>query len=296
MPLRRNYLRTFALVCTFFGLVVLTGFKEVPAYQVFTQKGKVTDFEQLCKEAAEADVVLFGELHNNSLGHWLQLRLLKYLAEKKAGKVLVGAEMWEADDQIVLSEYSAKSITEKHLETEAKLWPNYQDDYKPFFTYAWEKKIPVYATNIPRRYASLVMKKGLDSLNTLPAEAKVWIAPLPVTVDFNLPGYKALTEGTGGHGGPMSNNFAAAQAIKDATMGWFIVKNNKPGYVFLHLNGAYHSNNFEGISVYLNQYKKGLKVLTINMVEQDDLTQLSKEETGTATFIIAIASDMHHSY
>jgi uncharacterized iron-regulated protein len=273
-----------------------TSFKEVPAYQVFNQKGKATDFEKLCEAAADADVICFGELHNNSMGHWLQLRLLKYLAAKKANKVVVGAEMWEADDQIVLTEFAQGKITEKHLETEAKLWPNYALDYKPFFKFAWDNKIPVIATNIPRRYASMVMKKGMDSIAALPAEAKAWIAPLPVTFDLTLPGYKALTEGMGGHGGPMSENFAKSQAIKDATMAHFISKNLKPGVPFLHLNGSYHSNNFEGIVHYLLKGNNKLKVLTINMVEQENLEQLATENQGTATFIIAIPSDMHHSY
>jgi len=294
--LRRYYLRTLLIGLALIVAGSNTAFKEVPAYQVFTQKGKTTDFEKLCEAAADADVICFGELHNNSIGHWMQLRLLKYLAAKKANKVVVGAEMWEADDQIVLTEFAQGKITEKHLETEAKLWPNYALDYKPFFKFAWDNKIPVIATNIPRRYASMVMKKGMDSIAALPAEAKAWIAPLPITFDLTLPGYKALTEGMGGHGGPMSENFAKSQAVKDATMAHFILKNYKQGVPFLHLNGSYHSNNFEGIVHYLLKANNKLKVLTINMVEQDTIELLTPENLNTATFIIAIPSDMHHSY
>ena len=100
----------------------------------------------------------------------------------------------------------------------------------------------------------------------------------------------------GGHGGPMSENFAKSQAIKDATMAHFITKNLKQGVPFLHLNGSYHSNNFEGIIHYLLKANNKLKVLTINMVEQENIEQLATENQGTATFIIAIPSDMHHSY
>ncbi len=72
----------------------------------------------------------------------------------------MGMEMFEADDQIVLQEYGQGIIEEKHLLKEAKVWDNYKTDYRPLIEFAREKKLPVTATNIPRRYASLVYKRS----------------------------------------------------------------------------------------------------------------------------------------
>ena len=43
-------------------------------------------------------------------------------------------------------------------------------------------------------------------------------------------------------------HLAEAQAMKDATMAHFILKNWEPGKTFLHFNGSYHSDNFQGTS------------------------------------------------
>ena len=94
----------------------------------------------------------------------------------------------------------------------------------------------------------------------------------------------------------MSDNLPKAQAIKDATMAWFILKNVNEGYVFYHINGSYHSENHEGIVWYLKEYNKrnatDLKIVTITSVEQDTLDVLSKDNIGKADFIICIPGDM----
>jgi hypothetical protein len=94
----------------------------------------------------------------------------------------------------------------------------------------------------------------------------------------------------------MGDNLPKAQAIKDATMGYFILKNFSPGSVFFHFNGSYHSDDHEGIVWYLKEYNKrnptDLNILTITSVEQDDLDELEKDNLGKADFIICIPGDM----
>lgn len=53
----------------------------------------------------------------------------------------------------------------------------------------------------------------------------------------------------GGRRAGNNRKLAQAQAIKDATMGWFIARNIKNK--FLHINGSYHSNRQGGIIPYL---------------------------------------------
>ena len=93
----------------------------------------------------------------------------------------------------------------------------------------------------------------------------------------------------GGHG---SINMADAQAIKDATMTHFIMKNWQPGNIFLHLNGAYHSDEFESMNWFLKRMNPELKIITISTVDQDEVDELEEESHGKADFIIAVPSSM----
>lgn len=267
--------------------------QDKPAYKLFNAEGKEIHYDKMIKELGKADVVLFGELHDNAIDHWLELQVAKDLYAVRSDMV-VGMEMFEADDQIVLDEYLNGTIEEKHLLSEAKVWDNYKNDYKPLIDFAREKKLKAVATNVPRRYANLVYRKGIASLNSLPDEAKKWIAPLPITIDLTLPGYTGMMS-MGGHGPNASGeNMATSQAVKDATMAYFIVKNRSG--MFLHFNGAYHSQNREGIVWYLKKSNSELSVVTIHSVEQDSIEKLEEANKNTADFIICIPGDMAKTY
>jgi uncharacterized iron-regulated protein len=289
----------YTILAAFFLFCAFTADKK--AYQLFSQTGKPVAYEQLVTDALAADIVLFGELHNNPICHWLELQLLKDLHAEKQAQLVVGAEMFEADDQVVLNEYLQRKITGRSLETEAKVWNNYTTDYKPLLEFALNNNLPFVATNIPRRYASMVAKSDLAALDSLGPEVKNWMAPLPIEVDVNLPGYKKMMN-TGGENGMAHahginmRNLAKAQAIKDATMAHFILANWQPGKTFLHINGSYHSDNFEGIVWYLKKQNPQLKILTISSVEQADVSKLQDKSRGLATYILAIPSDMTKTY
>lgn len=269
--------------------------QEKSAFKLFTAEGKPVEYQKMIKELARADVVLFGELHDNSIGHWLELQVAKDLHAIQPDLVL-GFEMFEADNQLVLDEYLDGTIEERHLLSEAKVWDNYKNDYKPLVELAKEKKLKAVATNVPRRYANLVYRKGIESLDSLPEEAKRYIAPLPVEIDLELPGYKNMISSMGGHGAPGSaENIARSQAVKDATMAHNITRNLSTG-IFIHYHGAYHSQNFEGIYWYLKKASPQLKIVTIHPVQQDVIDKLEDANKNTADFIIGIPSDMTKTY
>ncbi len=284
-------MKLFNLAIFTLHLSLTIAFAPRPAYQLFTQRGKTTDYDKLLKGAAEADVVLFGELHNNPICHWLQLQLTKDLYALKKDKLVLGAEMFETDNQTALTDYVQGRITDKEFAKQARLWPNYETDYRPVVEFARTNKVPFVAANVPRRYASLVSRQGLAALDTV--ANKQWLAPLPITVDLTLPGYAGMVEMMGGHG---SVNFVRAQALKDATMAHSITQNWQPGKLLLHLNGDYHSKNFEGISWYLHQKNPALRILTISTVEQEDVRKLVETNRNLANFVLATPADMTKTY
>jgi uncharacterized iron-regulated protein len=199
-------------------------------------------------------------------------------------RLVLGAEMFEADNQYILDEYLQGLISAKNFQNEMRLWPNYNTDYRPLVEFAKENNLKFIATNIPRRYANMVYKKGLESLNQLSDLAKSFIVPLNQFVfDSTVNCYKEIYNMP--HGG---EGMATAQAIKDATMAYFILKNTTPQSVFLHFQGAYHSNYYEGIIYYLKKQIDTDKILTISTVTQNDIEVLEDENKDIADFIVCV--------
>ncbi len=280
---------SFVLICF---ITISIQSQNKPAYVLFNKKGKRVSYKKMLKKLAKADVVLFGEHHNNAIAHWLQLETTKDLAVKR--DLVIGFEMIEADNQEQLNQYLNNTINQKAFDTVARLWNNYKTDYKPLVDFAKKKDIKAIATNVPRRNAKLVYKGGFKALDTLLAKEKTWIAPLPILYDANLPGYVAMKKMMAGHGG---DNFPKAQAIKDATMAYFLMKNRKDNQLFIHYNGSFHSDNFDGIYWYLKQHQPDLNILTITTKDKGGrLRKFDKENKNTADFIIQVDKDMTKTY
>ncbi len=273
-------------------LVVTLAFKaDKPAYRIFNEKGKEVKYKELVADAMKADIILFGELHNNPISHWLQLELTKEVYGEKQDYLILGAEMFESDNALILNEYVSNQIPKKNFEKEARLWPNYKTDYKPLVEFAHDNNISFIATNIPRRYAAIVYKGGFEVLEELNDEAKALMAPLPINYDPELSCYKQMLQ-MGGMGAHVNDNLPKAQAMKDATMAHFILKNWEKGDTFIHYNGSYHSDNFESIVWYLLEVNPNLKIMTIATTQQPEIEELDEESVGVANFVICVPESM----
>jgi len=279
-----------------FILTFVTNAQDKPAYKIFTGEGKKTDFHDMLKHALKADVIFFGELHDNPIAHWLEFELTKDLFAEKDSNLILAAEMFETDNQLIIDEYFNDMIKESSFESEARLWKNYATDYKPLITFAKKNNLRFVASNIPRRYASAVSSGGFEALDRVSNEAKKYIAPLPVEYDPELPCYKDMLDMNMGPKGPSPENFPKAQAIKDATMANSIVRYRKEGQAVIHYNGSYHSDRYQGILWYLNKYSPATKPLTITTVLQDDIDKMSDESRNKADFVIVIPNSMTRTY
>ncbi|WP_281613447.1 ChaN family lipoprotein [Flammeovirga sp. SubArs3] len=273
---------------------------QLKAYQIFDKEGKEVTFEEMSKALEQYDVVFFGELHNNPIAHWLQFELSKSLATAKNNEIIFGAEMFERDNQLVLNEYLEGYIKEATLIKDGKAWDNYKTDYAPLVDFAKEINAPFVATNVPRRYASIVSKKGLEELEKLEKSTKKqYIAPLPIEVPYDLPSYKEMEDMMAGHGMKgKAKNFVAAQAIKDATMGNSIVKalKDNKGKSMLHFNGNFHSKNHEGTVWYVKHYNKKVTCGVISFVDQSDLSKVEDMNKGDNEFTIVCNLNMTKTF
>ena len=254
---------------------------------------------------------------------------MKEELDEIAVPLALGAEMFETDQQAALDEYLNPTDTSTKTETmvtpmgammggdpqydklkkAVKLWPNFKTDYKPLVDFAKENNLHFIATNIPRKYATLVYRGGLSALDTLPADKKQLFPTMPMPYDSSLNCYAEIFKATGGHGG---QNLPMSQAIKDATMAWKIYGNlptvpekYEGGSVFIHYNGSYHSDNHESIEWYINQEEKArwsvsrfavppqpTKVITIATRTQANVSKLEKENLDIADFIIVTPDNM----
>lgn len=281
--------KLFLLSLAFISLVSFRADK--PAYKLFTGEGKQVKYAQMMEALNDADVVFFGELHDNPIAHWLEFEITRDLYASRQGNLVLGAEMFEADNQLLLNEYLEGKISESSFEKEARLWPNYKTDYKPLVEFAKDSNLYFVATNVPRRYASVVYKQGVDTLEFLSAEARGYMAPLPFAYDSAVKCYADMMAEMEmmGHANP---NLPKSQALKDATMAYQIAANMQQGKLFIHYNGSYHSNNGEGIIWHLNQYKPGLKIATINTVLQSDIDKMDEEFQNSADFVVVVPETM----
>lgn len=283
-----------AITMTLIAVLTLSFRADKPAYKLYDSEGRNAKYEKMIETVSTADVVFFGELHDNPVAHWLEYEISADLYKIAGDRLIMGAEMFEADNQEALNNYLSGKINAKALDTLARLWPNYKTDYAPLVNFAKAKGLRFVATNVPRRYANLVFRKDFQALDSLTEKEKSWIAPLPITYDPELPGYAGMKTMMGGS--HPSETLPKAQALKDATMAHFIAAHYSPGKLFVHFNGAYHSENYEGIIWYLKRLLPELKMTTITTVSQANPLKLEKEQLNKADFVICTDENLTTTY
>ena len=269
--------------------------QEKKAYAVFDANGRETDYGQMMKSLGEQDVVFIGEVHNCAIAHWMEYEIVRDLYALHKDRLTIGAEMFERDGQLVLDEYLGGIISAERFEKESKLWPNYKTDYAAIVEFAKANGIPFVATNVPRRYANIVSRGGFEALDRLTDDAKRYIAPLPLDYVPNrfVDAYFAAMSMPGMKSGS-TENLSKAQAIKDATMAWSIARSLESKFV--HLNGSFHSMGRAGIITYLDRYRPGLKIGTVEVVRQENIGKLDEKALGHADFYICVPKSMTSTY
>ena len=82
-------------------LFVMAAFSQnKPSYIIYNAKGKKVSYDKMMSTLKTSGVVLFGELHNNPIAHWLEYEVTVELSSSR--QLILGAEMIEADNQKIL--------------------------------------------------------------------------------------------------------------------------------------------------------------------------------------------------
>lgn len=242
--------------------------------------GASVSVDTLVRRLARADVVFFGEQHDDAEAHALQARLLAALGTL-GRPVVLSLEMFERDVQPVLDDYLAGRIPEPELLARARPWPRYATDYRPMVEIAKERGWPVIAANVPRPFASAIGRQGLAALDSLPPSSRPHAA-----ADIQCPDDAYRTAFLGamrGHsaGGAasrdtlptaMAERFYLAQCVKDETMAESIIEATRrhPGAIVLHVNGAFHSDHARGTVSRVRRRNPALALTVLTAVPAAD--------------------------
>ena len=233
-------------------------------YKIYdVNKQKIITIDDIISDMNKADVLFYGEDHNDSIGHYLEAEIFKKLCEKYPQRTALTLEMFPTDVQPVINEYLAGLISEKNFIKEGRAWPNYKD-YRPLIEYAKENKIEIIGANAATRYSNAVTKDGLEALKKFPKSSSSFLPPLPIDTATGRYNEK-FAETMGGHNmGPMK--IYQTQNLWDATMAWSIskfIKQHK-GIKVLQLNGRFHSDEKLGTLAKLRKFEPKLQILNIS--------------------------------
>ena len=234
-------------------------------YKIYDTRSKQpVTIEQLVESMADADVLFFGEEHNDSAGHYLENKIYRALHARYGSQVVLSMEMFETDNQLVLDEYLQGKIDETRLGKDARLWNNYRD-YRPMIEFAKQNRLAVIAANPPRRYVSMVTRRGMRSLDSLSKEAKSYLPPLPYDTLSGRYRDKFL-ETMRGAPESASRNIYYSQSLWDAGMSYSIYrywKKNREKKIF-HCVGKFHVDEKLGTAAQLQQRSKKIRIRNIS--------------------------------
>lgn len=229
-----------------------------------TRIKQLVTFDNIVTDMALADVLFFGEEHNDSAGHYLENKIFRALHAAYGSNVTLSMEMFETDNQLVLNEYLAGKIDESRFSKDVRLWINYKD-YRPMIEFAKQNNILVIAANPPRRYVTMVSRRGMKSLDSLSKDAKKYLPKIPydtLTGRYREKFFEIMKGSPGGENPRVYHS----QSLWDAGMANSIYKfwkKNKGKKIF-HCVGRFHSDEKLGTVTQLQKRNPKLKILNIS--------------------------------
>jgi uncharacterized iron-regulated protein len=274
----------------------------VPNRVYDTKRHQFIDFESMLASASNADVLFLGEQHDDPGTHRLEAATLEGLARRR-GNIVVAMEMFERDVQPLLDNYLAGRTPEHDFLAGSRPWPRYITDYRELVELARTSKWPVIASDVPRRLASLVSRRGLKIiLDSISATDRAFAAHDVICPhdDYFARFAKTMSE-MPSHSGDSTKDSAAdkaatieriyqAQCIKDETMGESVANAYTaapPRALVVHVNGAFHSDYGLGTAERVKRRLPGKRVAVVSFVPVKNLDKVdAKPEHTLADFIV----------
>ena len=287
--------RVLLLVCCFgYSQIALAQTSAGPGFMIYDMQSEAQlTLEDMVEQLVSADVVFFGETHNDSVAHALQDSLYGLML-RRYGEVSLSLEMFETDVQHVVDEYLEGFIDFEKLRVDGRAWGNYETDYHPLVERARGSGQRVVAANAPHRYVRLVGRRGAEALTGLPEQSRTFLPKKPYAfVDTAYQNrFLRLMGEMAGHGlGTAMSPLFAAQQLWDATMAQSIYTayraSRRRRTKVLHINGSFHSDYRQGTVSQLQRLNRRLDLVTISAVRMERLDEVDwSQHVGLADFVI----------
>jgi uncharacterized iron-regulated protein len=233
-----------------------------------TRTGKELALAQLADAVATRDIVYFGELHDNVVGHQVYAELGKLLAERRADLV-ISMEMFERDVQGVVNDYLRGRIDEATFLKHSRPWKDYARDYKPLVELARSKKLDVIGGNLPRPVAAKVASKEGSMSPYLPRKMSAPNDRYRELFDETMKGHPGA-EG-------MMDRMYLAQCAKDDAMAEgvadYLLSNPHRQPLVIHCCGNFHSDYGLGTAARVMQRVPLAQQAIISMVSVPDVAK-----------------------
>ena len=232
-------------------------------YQLYTPSGEHIALSKLPIELQQADVILIGEWHTHAGIHRFQTDMLKQLTSYDRSLALSMGQ-FTRDKQPVVDAYLRGEIGEQYLMKQANAWPNYESDYRPLVEFAKQKNLPVIAANAPKSIVRCIGRQGLDYINKLDDDQRMFIAQ---AINTGSSPYKEKFMASMHHGKPeQTEKQFAAQVTWDETMAESIVSylDDNPGAQIVHVAGKFHTEQGLGTAASILSRNPSLKVVVIS--------------------------------
>lgn len=247
------------------------------------------DVKALANKLQDVDVVFIGEYHGNHASHLLQAQLQSALFVQNPNQVL-SMEQFTTDKQAVLDAYLDDEIGEKVLIKQANAWPNYVGSYRPLIEFSKRHFLPVYAANAPIKHVRCVGREGEFYLDKYKQDEFLPRQPFLNDDAYEEKFMSFMMTVSNSSRNPKQSY--SAQLLRDNSMAETILSalKNHPKSQVIHLNGAFHSDQFLGTVALLKKRNPNVSVAVISPVRVDNSNkpkyQPSDLERGNFVYLV----------
>ncbi len=235
----------------------------------------------MLEKLSRADVVFFGEEHDDAETHRAEAELLDAIG-RTGRPVVLSLEMFERDVQPVMDDYLAGRISETQFLARSRPWPRYATDYRRLIELARERKWRLVASLVPRPLASAIGRRGLSALDTLSTSERRNAARdnvCPPDDDYHARFRESMRSHSPGAAASdslpsaMAERFYLAQCVKDETMAESIVDARLAAprdAIVVHFNGTFHSDYSQGTVARVKRRQPGWTLAVVAAVPVPD--------------------------